>query len=292
MKLYTLLVLTLLCISLDIVPCAKITLKAGTKKFKSMIELLEEYGKNEEEPATSNNTSINNLKKVYRKGRHLKAQNATNVTKLDPFIFVNDFTTLELVHQGWLKVSSVNFKNKNRFPELHLPDWSTQEIPTEYNFFRRNQAFKQEAGPNDPPTDRFFWMRLSKRNFYYTVSKDSVEAQDSIASRDIRDAKTLKDFNRDDRCFQVKDRREMNWVLCAQTKDERNEWVCKIKEFLRKIDFHTCLKATLSDDIPIVIKKILQPVIMMPFASPMCNENFNYNSLGADWECDCKDGNK
>jgi len=39
-----------------------------------------------------------------------------------------------------------------------------------------------------------------------------------------------------------------------------------------------------------VIKKVLQPVIMIPFASPMCNENYNYNSLGVEWECDCKDG--
>jgi len=35
---------------------------------------------------------------------------------------------------------------------------------------------------------------------------------------------------------------------------------------------------------------IIQPEWILPMASPWCNENWNYNSLGTDWQCRCWDG--
>jgi len=35
---------------------------------------------------------------------------------------------------------------------------------------------------------------------------------------------------------------------------------------------------------------IIQPEWILPMPSPWCNENWNYNSLGSDWQCRCWDG--
>jgi carbonic anhydrase len=41
----------------------------------------------------------------------------------------------------------------------------------------------------------------------------------------------------------------------------------------------------------IIKKRILrQPVIIIPVPSPYCNEKWNYESHGDDWQCDCKEG--
>lgn len=35
---------------------------------------------------------------------------------------------------------------------------------------------------------------------------------------------------------------------------------------------------------------IIQPEWILPMPSPWCNENWNYNALGSDWQCRCWDG--
>jgi hypothetical protein len=268
MKLLTLLIITLLCVSLDIVSCAKSKLKLHSKKYKSMFELLEGL----ESPS----------KKAKAKAPHKAIS--------DPFIFLKSDKSLDLIHQGWLRVSHPNLKNLNRYPRINLPNWQQQEIPTGDNFFRKNHSY-QGKSENGPPTNEYFWMRLTKRNFFYSLSKDSISAVEAMPIKEFKTAVILKDYARDNKCFKVIDRKSLNWVLCARTVDERNTWVCRIKELLRQADYLTCSKVVLSDDIPVITKKIFQPVIMLAQASPMCNENFDYKSLGANWECDCREGN-
>jgi carbonic anhydrase len=43
---------------------------------------------------------------------------------------------------------------------------------------------------------------------------------------------------------------------------------------------------------PIIVEKeiLKQPVMIYPIAAPFCNEKWNYNMHGSDWECNCADG--
>jgi len=198
--------------------------------------------------------------------------------------------TLDLVHQGWLRVSNPQLKNLNKYSKLRLPDWQEHEIPTGRDYFRKNKAYTGSKSENDPPTDEYFYARLSKRNFWYTVSKDSVHAAGAMSVHEFKTAISLEDYARDPNCFEIKDRKQLNWTLCAQNAAKRNKWVCKIKELLGQSDYSTCVKTIISSDIPTVVKKVFQPVIMLPVASPMCNENYNYDAHGTNWECDCHDG--
>jgi len=35
---------------------------------------------------------------------------------------------------------------------------------------------------------------------------------------------------------------------------------------------------------------IKQPIYLMPLPSPICNENWNYDKKGLDWNCKCMEG--
>jgi hypothetical protein len=44
---------------------------------------------------------------------------------------------------------------------------------------------------------------------------------------------------------------------------------------------------------PIIIEEkqqVKQPVMVIPLPSPYCNQNWNYNSEGTDWNCKCSEG--
>jgi len=40
------------------------------------------------------------------------------------------------------------------------------------------------------------------------------------------------------------------------------------------------------------VRKVIveQPMIIIPIPSPTCNEKWNYNEHGNDWDCKCKEG--
>jgi len=40
----------------------------------------------------------------------------------------------------------------------------------------------------------------------------------------------------------------------------------------------------------IVTKTITQPIILIPLESPKCNEGWNYDNKGSDWNCECSEG--
>jgi len=37
-------------------------------------------------------------------------------------------------------------------------------------------------------------------------------------------------------------------------------------------------------------RRVSQPIILIPQANRFCNDDWNYEAKGLDWECDCKDG--
>jgi len=208
----------------------------------------------------------------------------------NPDIYMEDQNVLNIVKQGWLKVSTPHLKNLNKFPKIVLPDETEHEIPTQNDYFRVNEGYDPVRNPDSAPTPFYFWMRLSFRNLYYSVSKDSINVLGNIPVEDIVTAKVVKDYSREPNCFEVIDNFKKDWILCAETRQERNLWVCKIKSLKNQISEALCLKNIASDEAIVVEKKVTQPIILIPQASPMCNEDFNYEQNGDDWVCDCREG--
>jgi len=295
MKLLTLFVITILFLSLDRIHSTTTQLKSKTEKAESMFELLEQYSNDKYENQNSGESEANYKAEAGPKKKKRGRQNKKSRTKIavpDPNVLLHEDKELDIVHQGWLQVSNPNLKNLDRYSQVNLPNWEENKIPTGFNFFRKNKAY-QSGGTRDsnsPPAADYFYVRLSKRNIFYSPTKDSVITFGSMATSEIITAKILKEYARLDTCFEIVDRKRLRETFCARTVDERNKWVCKIKELLRQEDFLSCSKSALTGDLPKVVKKILQPIIMLPYASPMCNENYNYDAYGMDWECDCREG--
>jgi len=223
------------------------------------------------------------------------ASRTTNNTIIElprsnPDVIMEREASLSLIKEGWLKISSPQLKNIIRFPTITLPDLTEHDIPIETYDFRVNEGYDPERNPNSGPTPFFFWFRLSYRNIYYSLARDSLNVLGNIPVSEIKTASVLVDFARSKNCFKIVDKGARDWILCAETIDERNKWVCKIQALKKLRSESLCLTGLLSDEAIVIEKKVMQPIILIPIASPMCNENFNYEQNGRDWVCDCKEG--
>ena len=38
------------------------------------------------------------------------------------------------------------------------------------------------------------------------------------------------------------------------------------------------------------METVKQPILIIPIPSPYCNERWNYQSHGSNWECKCSEG--
>jgi carbonic anhydrase len=194
---------------------------------------------------------------------------------------------IKIIKNGWLKISSPNFLHTGKFPLLNLPNDSHIQIKTTKNYFRINEAFNPMKKGNFPPGKLYFWFRLSGKHFYYSQKKDDINVLGSIYMKNIKNAKIPVEIN----CFRIIDKANRNWKLCADTEAKRNKWVCLIKSVLGYPEDATCKTSSLSDSKPVIItKKITQPVILIPQASPICNNGWDYAKKGSDWNCDCSEG--
>merc|ERR1712222_167410 len=72
------------------------------------------------------------------------------------------------------------------------------------------------------------------------------------------------------------------------------KWFCQIRSFPGISDPNNCPEIMPGDGkTPKVIVKtteITSPVVIIPIPSKHCNENWNYQKFGQDWDCDCAEG--
>jgi carbonic anhydrase len=179
--------------------------------------------------------------------------------------------------QDWLMISSNSFRS---FPPIRTFN-GTVSIQYDSNNFRINMGFPNN--PDKPPSDRFFWFRLSGINLYYSSSKTDYNI---LGSFDAQGLEGINPGTSNDFCFSIKDTDNKVWLLCAKDTQSKEKWLCALR---------TCLKVpvdnTLLQPQPNVITKTqIQPIIVVPVPSPFCNENWNYKKKGLDWNCDCAEG--
>jgi len=94
-------------------------------------------------------------------------------------------------------------------------------------------------------------------------------------------------------CFRTIDKEGKNWLLCTKKFKERISWVCLIREVLGYKKDKKCKETAIAQEeiSPTVFdKKVTQPIILIPLASKMCNQDWNYLQKGQDWNCDCAEG--
>ncbi len=193
----------------------------------------------------------------------------------------------------WFMISSNAFRDPRKFPPITLHDRSQVRIDLDYRDFRINKAHGNPSMEDKLPSDRFFWFRLSGKNIYYSSTKTDMNilgavSIDSISSVLSTGTEGSTEFITT--CFTVKDHIRDEWKICGLDEKVVKKWYCQIKSFLDEEDLVMCPKIDGDTQIVEKIINITQPIIIIPVPTPHCNQNWNYQNEGSDWQCDCAEG--
>jgi len=244
---------------------------------------------NQVKSTNKSNLKVESTKKP-KKARKIKKKK-NKIIRIRRKTFKNP---IAIIRTGWLKISSKMFTQTNKFPPIILPNGKKIKIKINQSYFRLNQAYvKGTKNPNLPPKRKYFWFRLSGKHLYYSMTKNDINVLGDVPLKNIITSYASQDSKNENNCFKVVDREGRNWKLCAKSKVLRMKWICKIKEILGYND-KQCLNNNASVNVqaaPVIVEKtVTQPIILIPLASPKCNENWDYNSKGSDWNCECSEG--
>lgn len=192
--------------------------------------------------------------------------------------------------ENWMAIASMEFRNTNRFPIVTLPNDKKSQIKYNNQNFRLNDAHNC-TDKAKPALDIFFWFRVSKKHLYYSSTETDINVLGVI---DIASIENVEDDETTDEniklyCFDTIDTKDKKWKVCSPVKEIRRQWVCFIrKELGLGVDEECGVKY--SNMTHEVIKDVVENDIIIPLPSHHCNEKWNYQQNGDDWECECKEG--
>lgn len=193
----------------------------------------------------------------------------------------------------WFMVSSKAFRDPRKFPPISLKDNSQVRIEVDLKDFRINSAAGNPEMQDKLPSNKFFWFRLSGLNIYYSSTKTDINILGAISIDSLSSVvNTGTDASTEyiTTCFTVSDHAKDEWKICGLDEVVVKKWYCQIKSFLKEEDLVICPKT--DGSVPIVEKviNITQPIIIIPIPTRQCNQGWNYQKDGNDWECDCAEG--
>ena len=181
---------------------------------------------------------------------------------------------------GWMSISSDLFMNRNRYPPF-----KPFQVEVGAEGKRKNVNYFSKSKNEGAHSQFDFWFKLNNGYLYYYLSKEDKTILDAILIKQVR--------NERENCFMVTNYANEQYHLCANEKETKLNFLCDIQNQLQlPLDF-SCpnQNSTPSQNEPTVrVNRIKKTVIVIPTASRMCNENWNYKKFGTDWECTCSEG--
>lgn len=217
--------------------------------------------------------------------------NSTNST--GPEILYYRPETPDPILGEYFMISSPAFRDARKFPPIRMKDGSRIIIPVDHQDFRINDAHGKPDNSDKLPSDKFFWFRLSGLNIYYSASKTDVNVLGAVSIESIHSVlSTGTDASTEfiTTCFTVTDFSKTDWKICGLDEVVVKHWYCQIKAFLKEEDLIWCPVKDPETNVIEKIVNITQPIIIIPIPTRRCNQNWNYQKDGDDWECDCAEG--
>jgi carbonic anhydrase len=198
--------------------------------------------------------------------------------------------------ENWLTISSKSFIDRTKFPKIVLPDDKTADIKLDDDLFRINDVWAKNktSALDTPPCEKCFYFRLSGTHIYYSPTPSDYNVLGAIS---IRYVETIGPVGKGIQqtgswCIKVKDTENQLWRLCARDEIVRKQWLCRIQNTLKLPLDASCFSGVTDDEYESgkVEKTIIKPIILIPIPSPVCNEKWDYQRHGDDWQCECKEG--
>lgn len=246
------------------------------------------------------NKKPNNIKANNQTAINKKPNNKKNNAKADTIKLVN-LSTPEGILNEWMSIYSPSFKDEIRYPQITLPDGTTQTIKLRSDQ-RVNENYAAAQG-DGAPSDEAFWFVMKGNYIYYFSSKKDINVLDSIYVSSVHNNRNhfSQISGTDDTCIDISDKMQNKYTICFKSKETKLSWLCSIQQLLDLKQEPECIPVEVinrpdldfSKYKPVITEvKDVQPLIIIPRASRKCNDGYNYNSKGADWECTCKEGRK
>ena len=259
------------------------------KTKKNLNKKSKEESENEEESEEENQMKL-----------MANATMSTDAPGLNPNTTARENTPAPILEE-WFMISSKAFLDTNRFPPIVVGPSNKRaiNIKTDQNNYRINGAYGNKNLKAKLPNDKFFWFRLSGLNLYYSSTTTDINILGAINVESIDDI-TVPGLDATSEfittCFKVKDATRAEWKICGMKEATVKAWFCQLKSFLNVADMNNCPEILPGDGkTPAVVvhtTEITSPVVIIPIPSKHCNENWNYQKLAEDWDCDCKEGHE
>jgi hypothetical protein len=178
-------------------------------------------------------------------------KNNSNLNKI-----LGSQSSVDIILNDWLMISSSTFKNSAVFPEIFMGYISDNiKIRVDEADFRLNDAHEKDKNPNNQPSqNKLFWFRLSKEQIFYSSTKEDLNILGGHKIEHIVDALSLKKNEHGFYCFTIIDRSGHDWTICSTDENIRNKWFCQIQT-LRKKPLEKYCNGD-SDDANIVYKNV------------------------------------
>lgn len=201
---------------------------------------------------------------------------------------------------AWMSIKSIAFTDTKKYPHL-LSNENNRLLINLSNFQRKNDNFPN-AKLDGALNDSSFWFRIRGGYIYYSATKSDMNILDAIFAKSIQNSINISDNSDQQECFTITDFNNYNYDVCSNSKAIKITWMCSLQKFLKINLDNSCnpepkttqiasdsnINVKLRDGI--IKRKVLQNVIIIPTPSKKCNDNWNYNNRGTDWECGCKEG--
>jgi carbonic anhydrase len=146
-----------------------------------------------------------------------------------------------------------------------------------------------------PPNKMVFWFRLSGKHLYYTETMSDLNVLGAMKityiSIIVKSEMMQVSKNSTYYCFTVSDIDKTEWKLCKEQEWPAKNWRCTIKSMVTGKDIKGCMNdIEEDDDNSSWDEATIEPVIIIPLPSKYCNEGWNWQKNGNDWNCDCVEG--
>jgi carbonic anhydrase len=260
------------------------------------------YAMDENEKSSINSFSFKSLIREQNMESSLGRSNAPTAAAGTPVIPPVSKTEPGESWMEFFLITSSEFKNKARYPNIEASDNSIQTIKVNKDGWRENQAFNCTESSNQNMIKLGFFFRLTNLNIYYAGTKTDVNILGDIDFTDVDDVscdgrkKVVTQNNTVTQttqlyCIDINDRKSRNWQICTDDVSIWKNWCCRMKAITGQKDPKLCSNMTDIKIPPVNSEEIqIQPEVVIPLPSLMCNQGWNYKTNGKDWECICQEG--
>ncbi|MCQ2819129.1 MAG: carbonic anhydrase family protein [archaeon] len=194
--------------------------------------------------------------------------------------------------EGWFSVKSNAFKDPSNFPALKLPSGR----PVYFRFNRKSNFLingffdpYKKKDENFPKDDNLFYFKTNQNLLYFVATKNSTAILAAVRVKKCENVKTsdmgycikTEAFNDED-----------SYTFCSQTKEQIETMMCSLKFYNNETLPLSCSGGaeSLPEQTTKVSETVTQNIFIIPKSARNCNDGWNYDSKGSNWECICKEG--